>query len=388
MVRKLNRRDLVFFFIALYIFFELAVSIQYISDIPYKITLFVVIGILFSYNLYYRSKINFLLCFLSILLIILSYINIRCFVWPKSYILIPFLFLFKIECLSKIYDYFIKIIIITSIPAIIVLIAYILGFENNLPFLGLTEGERSFLLYPGIMVQPSEIINFGKFEFFRFPGIMDEPGRLGTIVALILVGENYNFNKRINILLLFLGIISFSFAFYILTIIGFSLKLLRMKKNKEFLFLLVILFAFYLFIYNSTIYNFFIAERISEIDFSRNISSQNIRTNISSSEFFSFFFSQDIQKILIGNGMGVEPIVSEGGGSTSYYVLFYNHGLLTVCLYLIILILSFKKTGFNKTQLIFVVLFIFSIYQRPQVISNSMFLIYLGVLYKLQSSNK
>ena len=66
----------------------------------------------------------------------------------------------------------------------------------------------------------------GVFDL-RLCGLFNEPGFLGTIIALILIIEKCNLKKVGNVIMLIAGVLTFSFAFYVILIIYFLMRMLK-----------------------------------------------------------------------------------------------------------------------------------------------------------------
>jgi len=83
--------------------------------------------------------------------------------------------------------------------------------------------------------------NEGGFGFARFQAFFLEPGHLGTIVALFLFADHYDFFKKRNVIFIIAVIISLSASAYVLVAVGYILY--KYSRNKLSQFLLGILFV-------------------------------------------------------------------------------------------------------------------------------------------------
>ena len=72
--------------------------------------------------------------------------------------------------------------------------------------------------------------NVGGLGFARFQSFFLEPGHLGTIVALFLFADQFNFVKKRNLVFLVAVIVSFSASAYILVGVGYLLNRLSSKN--------------------------------------------------------------------------------------------------------------------------------------------------------------
>lgn len=116
------------------------------------------------------------------------------------------------ESLNKL-AFFMSVLLI---PALIVLI-FRYG-RINVPhtiLLDYKEGHRIFIQYP-LSVATSNAFS-SSIASFRLNGMFDEPGALGTYLALILSGRKYDLKNKSNIILFISGCLTFSTAFVIIT---------------------------------------------------------------------------------------------------------------------------------------------------------------------------
>lgn len=72
--------------------------------------------------------------------------------------------------------------------------------------------------------------------FARFQSVFLEPGHLGTIVALFLFADHFDFLKKRNVIFLLAIIISFSASAYVLVGVGFLLYRYSKKKSVQLIF--------------------------------------------------------------------------------------------------------------------------------------------------------
>lgn len=130
-----------------------------------------------------------------------------------------------------------KIFALSLIPAIIAFLLIQVGIAP--PSTSVSAGEgvvgawRSYDLFFGTAV----MIRQGGVAFLnRLCGMFQEPGFVGTMGALFLLGDKLTLKKWENMIILIAGVCSFSLAFVLLLILGIVFRLLgRLKTRKGFL---------------------------------------------------------------------------------------------------------------------------------------------------------
>jgi hypothetical protein len=228
-----------------------------------------------------------------------------------------------------------------------------------------------------------EQISSGNFLYYRFYSIFDEPGYLGTITALYLIYQKFNFKKNRNIILFIGGIFTLSLAFYILTVPYLLLKLNKNRKGPLLALSIGILIVLS-FSDNSNII-FLTRTEFSSVDFASSRGDLNITM-----ENLKFIQNQDLLPLLFGNGHDAHLYVNqyqleEGAGVTnsSIFRLFHQIGVLGVIYLIAFVFVNIKK---DNSGIHFAVAFIISLIQRPQVF-ESIFVLLLAVNSKVVLDN-
>lgn len=283
------------------------------------------------------------------------------------------LFLLSSDCQKVILKYlFYLIAIIAGIGAVLHILNF-LGIYSVPAFTMVEMPERDFEIRPFLVyIYPSS---------FRFSSIFDEPGYLGTIIALYLALERYNFHKLINIVLLFCGILSLSFGFYVMLGIGMSIMSIK-KRNYKPLILFVLLFAIlYIFIPDFFELLFQREEVVSLLNGGKFEDSRGGYVNMVMS--LKTINSMPIMNVLFGNGYDAPLFYFKENtnflASSSIFRLVFQMGYVGVLLFIIGLINYTKK---SSECIVFILLFIFSLYQRPHVFAL-MFFIMLANSFKM-----
>ncbi len=348
---------------------------------PWLIKVLLILALLALTKLKYNFNNNRILLFILLcLLFIHASISYNSVFYPTEVaILLPILAFISEEDLLSIFRIFIKLQIISIIPSLIVLFSYILGFQGFLPQYYVDWG-RPFIVFPGTVVQPSEYANIGGINFYRISGIQGEAGGLGAINLLILIAERFNLKTRQNKFLLVTGLISFSFAFYLLTSIFLILSFLfdpivkkTIIKAKWFIGIILIL------LFTSGFYENFIGNRVEQEEFDKN---GNPRIRVPIDEYFTYYFSQDLEFITMGRGesANTSPDAYKGAGGINFMAYLYNFGLYGFFLLFSALTYLFYNGKFKSIIPVLVILS--SFYQRPFMINIGYFLLFFAIAYQ------
>lgn len=377
-------REFHYYFIALYCLVTFGSYFTFVY--PWLTNVLTIIALLclpkFNYSF---TKKNTVIFFSLLILYFISSITFNEGFLPLKYaLLVPILALFTKNEILKIYIYFKKLFIISTIPSLIILILHIIGIQNLMPSYIVNPG-RPFIVYPGTVLQQIEMKDIGGLTFYRISGIQGEPGGIGVLCILILVAERLNFTNITNKFILFLGLISFSLVFYILIILYFIMSTIFISSIRNSLKTIILTSLLVLFITNTTLFNFYIQSRVENVDPETPIETQ-LRTKVSSNEFLHFYFSQDFEYIIFGRGAGANSSSTgyQGIESISYMPYLFNFGLINTILlfYTIFLIIYNKKS--RKESIIAFIIILTSFYQRPYIFNNGYFFLFISISYCIQ----
>lgn len=282
------------------------------------------------------------------------------------YVAIPFA---SSDFSKTVYDKF------TSLYAVIILLSLLsyigaqLGIMPSIGEINVKEHNRFYTIYPLLVMDSG-------FDFLRFYGPFNEPGVVGTLGAVLLCVQKFNFKDWRTVVILISGIMSMSFFFFGL-IAGYGLVyLLFIRKNYLLTILLTAIFS--VFYYqtkdNPMIYST-LWERF-EWDETENKFKGDNRKNENVDVFFdnlktkpAFWFGSPQSE--------VERFWKEVEETSSYKVIILNSGAVFLILYLLFFILLARnhKTD-TKAFWLFVLVLIANTYQRPDVYSVLMIFIY------------
>ena len=304
-------------------------------------------------------------------------------IFTKFFLIMIFLALPESNKIS-VFEKFTTILSISLVSALLFWSVSLLGIHMPSDFISADQAikvynNQHYLHYFGCVFRES--IYYSP-RIKQLCGMFDEPGMVGTVCALTLVGNRFRIknNKKV-IILLIAGILSFSLAFYIITFLYFSYYYLSKRKlKKSQLLVLGGLVLLLVFLANNTYFQERIISRLSLASL--------INNNRTSAEFdiiFSDFLQSDAILLGVGNNSPVFMTVD----ASSYKVLIYAHGFIGFALivgwFIYGGIIYAKK---NRDALILLGFFVLSIYQRPWVISLYYILnLFGGIAYLCQGDS-
>jgi hypothetical protein len=371
-------------FLTLEPFFVWGNKLKELVGCVYIIYFFLIVA---KYNVISRKNIK--LAFFTIFLILLysfRYDEVYKILYSFLFlcaVLVPFVLLIN-EIKLKIYDYFIKIIAISYIPAIIVAFLLLLGvdlsWDNLISYSTSKSNYRQYLWSANYAVY----YGFSEQYFFSYGGSIDricamfnEPGVVGTVSALILISKKFKLGRLCEKIILIAGILSLSMAFY--TLIGLYL----LVKNKKYLILFfiayILLFSFTpkdSYLYNRILYRF-------EIN-SEGLVGNN-RTNEGFDYVYKDFKAGNIKEQFLGIGEKeyFNKALNYKSEALSWKTFMVINGYLLFILHVLFFLYASLKEK-NKTSIIFAVFYFMAIYQRPFDFSLGYWLIFFGgILYSL-----
>ena len=305
----------------------------------------------------------------------------------RDALLLPLLAFMSKEDIQKTFQCFLWIQIVSLIPSLIVLLAYISGLDTYIPSHTVDWG-RPFIVYPGTVVQPGQIVNFNGITLQRISGIQGEPGGVGAVNILLLIGQSFDLKSKKNKFLLFTGLLSFSLAFYLLLLAYISLSVLvdenirkAIVKNKFSIIFFIVFF------FSSGLFSFFISDRVEDLKIDES-GVNSTRTTVTFSEYFDFYFSQNTKHIIFGHGGGAnsQSNAYEGSKGINYMAFLYNYGFLGFFLFFYTLFYLVFNKSFSSIAFVFIILL--SFYQRPSMIDTGYFLLFFSIAYSLNDKIK
>lgn len=209
-----------------------------------------------------------------------------------------------------------------------------------------------------------------KFGIVRLCGLMNEPGLLGTLVALLLISDNYNLKKMSNIILFISALLTMSAAFFFLSIVFFVIRFRNSIKGLLLLGLtigMLMLFIFYFGVNNDTIYALTV-EKFGNGVF-------ELRSNSDIDSYYDKLTEEG--KLLWGYGNGFTRKHIAEGASWKNVVLDFGYAGMII-LYLPLFFTAITKSKHNKSAILLSICFFVSIYQRTNIFNPIYFLLLFG----------
>lgn len=273
-------------------------------------------------------------------------------------LVISSLFLLKDKCIYYVYKYFVNIL---SVVLLFGIVAHILRFLDIFSFPQIDIVFRDDRYYEVYFLHVYQLNTS-----MRFASIFDEPGYLGTLCGFLLAIGRFDFKKYQNLIFLFAGMLSLSFAFYVILFVIFALYLIKERKIS---ILFAVLSVGLLLVYFFPDFFAVIIERPELVSLSQGTDFQDSRGGTAGMrENLEIIHSRSFINILIGNGydapLKLFKYNTVGIASSSIFRLIFQMGYLGLLSLLVFIVLNTKK---NFHSLVFSLVFILSLYQRPHI---------------------
>lgn len=283
------------------------------------------------------------------------------------------------ECKLKVFEMYRRALILMALAGIIIYAAHTVGIplpHRVVPYYSVVGAGNYHDYYVGYIYSTRTGIT-------RLCGLFNEPGYLGTIIAFVLCADGMNLKKVENIILFVAGCLTFSFAFFAMVII--YLIMASYKKPKIMAVLIVLLLLMIFVVPNIQFVNS--NESISKLisRFYTLETSLASRTRSTFDALFERWKASD--KILFGYGHGYGKAL-DPDGSSSYKSYFVDYGVIGFFLLFVpLLVYAFRKARGDIRKMFYVVVFVASIYQRPNIYTILYFTILFGGLEYISSKS-
>jgi hypothetical protein len=233
-----------------------------------------------------------------------------------------------------------------------------------------------YYIFLGFEVYPT---SWEVFILHRFMSVFDEPGVVGTLLALIITYKKFTFNSVQNKIFLVAGLISFSLAFYIVMLLNLAFyKPLNIKYIVLFLFL----GAGFYFLFPDTA-DTYLLQRATIVN--GHIDSKN-RLSAHGEGIYQKFVIKGGPELLFGNGQGASKNDKLEG--FSYKLLIYDYGIIGIILMFSFFFISTVKTAPNRNGFFFLFIYLILAYQRINIFDFFNIVIFFGGLLSLANANK
>lgn len=322
------------------------------------------------------SNLNLLALFLSLLIGFVFFEKYDFYVMLTSatyYWPIALMALSGAEVLNSAFKKFVMLYAISLAPSVImypfIATGVISPFGIVVPSL---EIKDTFGMYYENYLLSFRLVEIGAagVGLFRLSGLFDEPGVVGTFSAFILVTMGYRVREWKGYVILAAGILSFSLAFYLMSLLYLLMRkgVVNRIKVLVFIMLLAVTAGSISFIQEMIIDRLAIKEGA--------LAGDNRTTEEVDMAFSNFTMSDNVWT---GNA---ERVDESGIGSASWKAAIMDYGIIgNVLIALFFLLLaSSKPIHFSRQTVIFSILFVISVYQRPHVFEPSYILLFIGGL--------
>jgi hypothetical protein len=291
---------------------------------------------------------------------------------------------------KRVFTIFVSIFAISLIPALIVFVINAVGVDLPFKILMPTNGTQVnqgiyFREYFGAVFMYSPYRS--EIYMWRVCGMYNEPGVVGTFAAFILVitGVKIKTNWK-HLIILIAGILSFSLAFYVILIVGLGIRTFQ-KNVFRFLPYTILIFSAYFIFMSINTNNIHITEFQSRITFENGLLFGDNRTDELFELEFDHFMKSDLTIVLFGMGDGASFNNPSMNNSSSYKSTIYDLGIVGLTLEVLWLVWAFwisrGKSELHKWEEIAIfVVFLLSIYQRPNIFDLGYFsILFCGIAY-------
>lgn len=309
--------------------------------------------------------------------------NISIIDWLVTIIPVTLLPFISFDKGRKCFSYFVVLLAILFSLSLLIWIGVLIGlplpYEVIEPVNALKD--YNYFAYPLVLVPLKEDI----MQSFRFSGPFDEPGVVGTICLICLFIGKYNLRKWYNVILLIVGICSFSLAFFIGSLLYLSINVLGRKKWPVLLMGLFIL-GFYFATNDNEFFEELIYSRMEWDSSTGSLSGDNRSLN-GEGQYLDQI--RGTSTYWFGGGNEANKRFE---GSWGYKNVIIIYGFLFVFLYcLFFFALAFYRKLSIKNIVLFGVIFISVIYQRPDLFETTkvfLFSYYILLLSKEKETNR
>lgn len=338
----------------------------------------------FHINRLIFSRQELLLCFLSLIIGYIFYVkyDFYFFLTSASYFWpIALMALSGVNLLNTAFKKFVLLYAVSLVPSVVLypLIASgaIHPVESITPSLDIKDVlgiyyDNYLLSFKLVEVQSDNI------GLFRMSGLFDEAGVVGTFSAFLLMITGYRVKDWKGYTILTAGILSFSFAFYLMSALFLLMRAGTVTRIKVIIFLL-----FCAAIAGSIP---FVQERVLQ---RFEVKEGTLAGDNRSTEEFEVAFDSYVLTDAVWMGNRERLDESDVHGSATWKALIWDYGVVGTALIAIffVLLVRSKKIRFNHQRLVFTLLFIASVYQRPHIYEPSFILLFIGGLIYIGHEN-
>lgn len=316
--------------------------------------------VLFFINRSFNKRNSFLFFYfvvLAILYWLTSGNNFNFFILLTPVLMIPFCNdEFSHETFQCFFNIFSIVITISIVEYVLAVLGILPPFSSRAPLNSLkSDVYHVYLTLVSTTIPP-----------LRFHGPYDEPGVVGTTCAIILCIEKFNFKDKRVLITFLAGALSLSLFFYVSVVVCWMLNRFRNRLSiTTIIFIVAALFLAITIVLRVPVLNEYIAERLvfdSDTGFSgdNRINMEIVNSYLNSMHGGTLWFGIPDKEYYM-------QLVE---GSSSIFTTIIVYGLLFFIAYVLFFVMyalfNFKSV---VSLIIFIFIFIATIYQRPSVFS-------------------
>ena len=286
--------------------------------------------------------------------------------------------LFPDDTKKRVFGLFYRMFLVMAVVSIFVWVCYFLkvdiGFKQELYYSQPKDGGKLYYYRWFIFAI------YNSFKSYRLCGVFNEPGALGTLCALLFICTYEKSTIFEKIILLMTGVLSFSMAFFFLIFMYVTIRIcLKRPSNIIFIALFAVVFLTIpnIDFHNENLNN--TAARFKLTD--TGLAGNNRTTAAFDNEYKEFLKSDDVW---LGKGVGY-PMENGNSSWKSHYMIPF--GIVgTVGLLGMWIGAALHYGNGKRDSLIYIVLFMASLYQRPAAIEGILgYVLLLGGLIWMDS---
>lgn len=331
----------------------------YVWNVPQYVFIFICICICL-YEISTRMISNAKMIFAFLIILFYLYIGERdgISIMGISLYLLMFgtLFLLPNLFIKDVLHKFISLYSILLIPSIIVFIA-VVYLKVPLPHDTIEPinvgKDYNYFHFPFLLVP-----NLPYMQQLRFHAYFDEPGVVGTISAILLACNKFNFRNIINLPIFISGLLSLSLVFYLI----FLMYVLLFSSFRQKIIIAIPTIIIIGLLSSNQFFSHLIIDRLL-LTSNGGIEGNN-RTSGEMDMFFKTFICST--KSIFGYGNHFAAIINYGG--SSYKDLIIDYGIFGF-LFMTFIYFSYavKMLFFSKDLIIYLFIYLIIIYQRPYI---------------------
>ena len=263
----------------------------------------------------------------------------------------------------RIFILFYRLFLVTAVISIFVWICFFLkiniGFKQALYYTQRLDAGFTYYYYRWFI-----FAIFNEVTTYRLCGVFNEPGALGTLCALLFICTNKKSTFLEKMILIVTGILTFSLAFFLLVFMYAAIKICL--KHPRNLILVVLFVALFLEIPNIDFHN----ELLNNTAARFRITNTGLAGNNRTTATFDYYYKEFIKSTDVWLGKGLGYYIGSGNSSwkSHYMVPFGIVGTVLLLGMWIRAALHFWNG--SRENLIYIFLFMSSLYQRPSAIEG------------------